>query len=507
MPEQHKTPRKLPTQPDYNREVQICKIQNIFPDGRTEAHASIYAPYGFLDFGENPDIEPNSVIATDNKKQFLAAIELGGATEQEKEAHETVAYHMSEILNDLSIQAKQKKPLEYLFTSQIVQEAIRRAKEDGIDSPYLTELYLMQHPEEDTMDLPLPGLQQQKRYPAPPFIYHEKTTLPVTMLSRNLNRIELKNIEQNQAEELGLTSGAFAQIAVDKRPHTHYIYMLMLNKLAEEYPITAQDKNILIAMGNLYGERQMEGRTGIQGGSIITAEDIIRRYRGLDASATIEEETIRAIEYRIKTMMHLIVSFDFTQHFEYRKRDIGDGEEVELDVPDNMKNIDPKTGTIIRFSYKGNMIHANEIEVEYSTGRIATAFEILKPPIVYDYAQKIKQVATIETKLLDLRKKANGSKDADVMKVYLLERIMAMIDAKTHMPKQNFSTSIRLEKLFEDLRIDVQNRMTKKRKTDTVKAILDHFKETEDKYRETFIKGYIEKKGYRGAVTGYEILF
>ena len=49
--------------------------------------------------------------------------------------------------------------------------------------------------------------------------------------------------------------------------------------------------------------------------------------------------------------------------------------------------------------------------------------------------------------------------------------------------------------------------MTKKNKVDILKKILDHFKETEDKYRGTFIKGYIEKKGYRGAVTGYEILF
>ena len=120
---------------------------------------------------------------------------------------------------------------------------------------------------------------------------------------------------------------------------------------------------------------------------------------------------------------------------------------------------------------------------------------------------KIKQVATIETKLLDLRKKANGSRDADVMKVYLLEHITAMIDPKTHQPKPNYSNIIKLEKLFEDLRIDVLNRKKKKVKVDTLKKILDHFKETEDKHRGTFIKGYIEQKGYRGAVTGYEIVF
>lgn len=360
--------------------------------------------------------------------------------------------------------------------------------------------------EEEAPDLP--GLNQDQkrtRFPAPPFIYNTKTMLPITALARNLHRLTFENIGAGAAAEIGLETGALAEIPVDKRPHKRYIYMLMLNKLAEEYPITAADKNILIALGNLYGERQDAKRTGLQGGSIITAEDIIRRYRGLDATATVEDDTIKAIESRLHTLMKLDVSFDFSQHFEYRKKEIG--EEVELDIPDDLREIDKKTGTVIRFSYHGKMVHANEIEVEYSTGRIARAFEILAPPIVYDYAMKIKQVATIETKLLDLRKKAHGSRDADIMKVYLLERITAMLDNKTHQPKPDFSHTIKLEKLFEELRIDVQNRMTKKRKTDTAKAILDHFKETEDKHRGTFIKGYIEQKGYRGAVTGYEILF
>lgn len=374
-----------------------------------------------------------------------------------------------------------------------INEAVTRAEEEAEESP------------------DLPGLidaePRRKRFPAPPFVYNAKTNLPLTALARNLHRLPLENIDAGAAAEIGIDSGALAEIPIDKRPHKRYIYMLMLNKLAEEYPITAGDKNILIALGNLYGERQDAKRTGLQGGSIITAEDIIRRYRGLDANASIDDDAIKAVESRIHTLMKLNVSFDFTQHFEYRKKDLGDGEEVELDIPDNMREVDKKTGTIIRFSYHGNMVHANEIEVEYSTGRIARAFEILAPPIVYDYAMKIKQVATIETKLLDLRKKANGSRGADIMKVYLLERILAMIDPKTHQPKPDFSHMIKLDKLFEDLRIDVQNRVTKKNKVDTLKKILDHFKETEDKHRGTFIKDYTENKGYRGAVTGYEILF
>ena len=269
---------------------------------------------------------------------------------------------------------------------------------------------------------------------------------------------------------------------------------------------------ILIALGNLYGERLAQpGGKGLQGGSIITAADIIRRFRGLNATDRIDQQTIDAVTNRMTFLMNLSVSFDFTQHFEYRKKEIGDGEEVELAIPDNMRRMDPKTGTVIRFSYIGKMVHANTIEAEYNSGRIEKAWEILTPPIVFDYAQKIKQVTTIETRLLDLRRKAKASTNntggADVMKVYLIERINAMIDPKTHKPKIDYSQSISLVSMFEDLRIETNSREAKRKKVNMAREILDHFKETPDKYRGKYIKGYQLLKGYRGAVTGFKILF
>ena len=358
--------------------------------------------------------------------------------------------------------------------------------------------------EQPELDLEFPPTEESRRIKAPPYIFHDKTIMPLSYLVRTIDRLKFDDLKPEEIEEIGIKDAkAIAQIPIDKSPHSRYIYMLMLDRLAAEYPITPLDKNILIAIGNLYGERKEAGYTGLQDGSVITAEHIIRRYRGLDAYTTIEPSLIEEVEQRMKVLMDMMVSFDFTQHFDYRKLN---GDEVELDIPDDLREM-KKEGTIIRFSYRGNMVHANQIEVEYSNGKIGKAFEILTPPIVYDYARKIKQVATIETKLLDLRKKANGSKNADIMKVYLLERILAMIDPKTHQPKPNFSHSIKLDRMFEDLRMDVKNRVSKKNKVDTMKKILDHFKETEDSHRGTFIKGYTEQKGYRGAVIGFEIHF
>lgn len=350
----------------------------------------------------------------------------------------------------------------------------------------------------------LPGMEPERRlrYPAPTYIYPQYTMIPTAELARNIHNLHFQDTE----------AGAIAKVGIDRRPHSQFVYMLMLDKLAEQYPITTGDKNILIALGNLYGERlNQPGGKGIQGGSIITAADIIRRYRGLDASDRIDQQTIDAVTRRMAYLMKMRVSFDFSQHFEYRKKDIGDGEEVELAIPDDMRRINPKTGTVIRFSYIGNMVHANTIEAEYDSGRIETAWEILTPPIVFDYAQKIKQVATIETRLLDLRRKAkastNNTAGADVMKIYLVERVNAMIDIKTHRPKDAFSQTITLATMFEDLRIETNSREAKRLKVNMARDILDHFKETPDKHRGRFIKDYKLVKGYRGAVTGFEILF
>jgi hypothetical protein len=338
-------------------------------------------------------------------------------------------------------------------------------------------------------------------YPAPPYIYPENTIIPTAELFRTMHKLHFTDTAE----------GALAEIGIDRRPHERYIYMLMLDKLAEQYPITAGDKNILIALGNLYGERQTSGNTGIQNGSIITAEDIVRRYRGYTAEDRVDPESIDAVAKRMEILSRLQVSFDFSQHFEYRKKQIGTGEEVELCIPDDMRRIDPKTGTVIRFSYTGAMVHANTIEVEYQGGRICKAWEILRPPIVFDYAQKIKQVATIETKLLDLRKKAkkstNNTTGADIMKVYLVERINAMVNSSTHLEKENCPKVITLTSMFEALRIDINNREQKRKKIEMAKDILDHFKTTPNKHRGHFITDYKIIKGYRGAVTGFEIVF
>ena len=345
----------------------------------------------------------------------------------------------------------------------------------------------------------LPGLEPNTIREAPPYPNNETTILPTAELFRNIHELEA---HFNRDGTITTRAG------VDPVPHKYFVYMKMLDDLGKEYPITAQDKCILLALGNLYDERQKQpgGKGGLYNGSIVTPEDIIRRYRGLDAGDRVEPEEVQRVIARVNWLMSFNVSFDFTQHFEYRRKVLGDKEEVIWDVPQDMRAIDKKTGRVLEFSYRGKMVWGAVMKVMYASGRVDIAWELIKPPIVYEYARKVKQFAIVQTKLLDLREKAKSSRDADVMKVYLLERITAMLDPKTHRPKPGCSHIISLENMFYHLQIQVNNREAKARKVKIAKAILDVFRETPDRTRGMFIQGYKEITGLRGAVTGFEII-
>lgn len=463
------------------------------------------------------------LLKIDNKKQFLSVVFIEGEGDGEKAARETIAAYVGDILNRLAGQATRGEPIDYEYTSQVVAEAIAKARAAGINSPYIDALEEMQTPAPPPTEQPglfpdLPPAENEPeirmdivtteqaqilavdakiRYPAPPYIRPEVVHIPTANLARNIHSADM-NENPN---------GLF-HYPVDKRPHSKFVFML-LDKIGEQYPIKPIDKNILWSLGNLYAQRRADGKTGMHGGAIITAADIIRLYRGYDAQTTIEDAEIQAIQERINALRNINVSFDFTQHFQYNKV----GDEVDLSIPDTMRRpiseseastapanmIKRAEGlTVVRFSYTGHMINADAIEVEYSNGTVITAYELLTPPIVYEYAEKIRQIQQVETKLLDIRKRANSTRDMDIIKIYLLEQINAM-------RKSNRAPRILLDTLFADLRIEITSRPLKKKKVDIVKQILSHFRDTPRKNGKPLITGFSEVIGRRRAVIGFDI--
>lgn len=463
---------------------------------------------------ENADTtEPptlKAVTAIDNKRQFDIATLAKPYDTEDTAARHIIAAKIADILGELITGDE----LKIGKTSEIVQRAIDEARAEGINALYLEELEHIEEypaqpdlfPEYPTQPETLTATQAQEitakiqRYQAPPYIQPDTIKVPTANLARNIHNADT---EKNP-------SGEF-MYPVDKRPHEHFVFMTLLDKIGEKYPIAPIDKNILISLGNLYAERKASGRVTEHGGAIITAEDIIRLHRGYDADARITAEDVTATQDRIDKMLTMRVSFDFTQHFQYNNV----GDEVQLSIPDDKRIAIPETEarrlpanvtrrakdtTVVRFSYAGNMIDARTIEVEYASGRIEKAYEILTPPIVYEYAEKVKQIQQVETKLLDLRKRANSGNDTDTIKIYLLEQINAMKRDKT-----TRANRILLDTLFADLRIDITSRQLKKNKVDIIKRILEHFKTTKQKNGKTLIAGYSEVIGYRRALIGYDI--
>lgn len=318
---------------------------------------------------------------------------------------------------------------------------------------------------------------------APPYEYHTSTSIPISKLFRESGR--LKFVE---AEDGYIT----AKIGVDgKRPHEQHVYIFAPKGKEGEYPVKQEDRNILMAVGNLYDERQGKKRfIGIGGGVIVTAEDIVRRYQGLHATDRIDQNTLDEVAQRMEALTaESAFEIDFSE------------EKIGLFEADPRKE----------GKYEYRNIHANKITITRASGRTEKAWEIQALPMLYRYSKEKKQVATVPTSLLNIggdqegKRKVYNANSAANMRTELTTRILYMIDSKTHKQKQGVSHSINLERFFATLGISFNNRESKRKTIKTLTNILDHFTTQPDPHRGRFISGYDIIKGRRGAVESIKI--
>lgn len=418
-----------------------------------------------------------SVIYSDNED-----------TEQDLEVRAVLHETMAEIFHKAS-----HGDTTFTTTTEAVTHAVKDARERGYNAPllaYLEKIASTALPGSETPDLfdiiQEKSQSKQKggfintklaadildatRVKPQSYIYNNKTKIPTALLAREVHTLD--------------SSLNVQRFFIDPE-HKRAVYASLLNHVSQRYPIDPTDKLIMTALGNLYEEKRERYPM-----VIITAEDIIRRYRGLPADSKITQEAQNEIATRMEKMRHIDATFDFSQHFEYNNV----GDEINFSFSDDHKRKDDR-GIVIRFSYTGHLIEARRIEIEYENGSIDYGWELIRTPIVYEYAQKIRQIATIETKLLDIRAKANSSADADIIKVYLIEQINMM-----KAPRTKRSPRILLDSLFSDLRIDsaLKSRQVKNNKVKLIRAILDKFQS------DGFISSYQEHKTSR-AIDGIDI--
>ena len=212
--------------------TEATKAAILYPSEKDTVYNALETPQTFTFHPAEPhtisreEVEKNTrefsvmlrVISRENRAAITAAIR-----NPEKQAHFTIpqGYIWGQLLIALTFTA---------HTSGATRDAIAEALSvSAAELDTLTEETLKKYSikisiPDDTENY-LPGMEPKKydRYPAPTYIYPQYTIIPTAELARNLPNLPFQDTGE----------GAIAEIGVDRRPHTHHVYMLMLDKLSE----------------------------------------------------------------------------------------------------------------------------------------------------------------------------------------------------------------------------------------------------------------------------------
>lgn len=222
-------------------------------------------------------------------------------------------------------------------------------------------------------------------------------------------------------------------------------------------PLTAFDKTVHNAICTLYEA----------GNSIFTLEMVYRAMNGLTNSERITEErgTLEPIRESIEAGRHKI---------------------FKINAEEQIKKYYPKIKKVVYESYflplekVTAIMHNGEEPIE--------CYRLLKAPPLYEYSKNIKQVISVDIKLLNSKKSVKNSRSVAVIREYLIKRISSMKNGKAGINNRN----IKYDTLFEETGIEAEQltQTQRNRKREQVKKLLDHF------ITVNFITGYTEyKKG------------
>jgi hypothetical protein len=138
------------------------------------------------------------------------------------------------------------------------------------------------------------------------------------------------------------------------------------------------------------------------------------------------------------------------------------------------------------FKYDGSLISGERVTASLN-GTVVECLHILRPPVLYEYANKKNQIGRFDIKLLNSPIKK--TEEIITLQGYLYRRILSMKGSS------NLSKTIVYETVYNQIDITAASdgalRKKKSKVRDQVKKILDYWKQ------EGFIAGYVENK--RGA--------
>lgn len=139
------------------------------------------------------------------------------------------------------------------------------------------------------------------------------------------------------------------------------------------------------------------------------------------------------------------------------------------------------------FKYDGSLISGERVTATLN-GTVVECLHILRPPVLYEYANKKNQIGRFNTKLLNTP--INKTEEIITLQGYLCRRILSMKN------NSNLSKTIVYDTVYNQLDIKAASdgalRKKKSKVRDQIKTILDYWKQ------EDFIAGYVENR--RGQV-------
>jgi hypothetical protein len=242
--------------------------------------------------------------------------------------------------------------------------------------------------------------------------------------------------------------------------------------------ITAKDNDVLDAVTNLI----------VAGNEQITPEAVYRFMHGHNKTQTASKQAIGQITKRIDKLKRTFINIDFTAEARIRE----------------------KNDTITNAIYEGYLLPLEKMTVVKASntkgGVIKTGYRALGMPPLYNYANYLQRVISVDTKILELDGvNRNASETFTAIKFYLVRRIEQMKNPKNKIKNNTILYSTIEETIFEK---DTQlSRKERANIREDVKAWLTKWRDIDG-----YIKGFTEntdkdkKTGNSGKIVSVDII-
>lgn len=304
------------------------------------------------------------------------------------------------------------------------------------NSPYIAKYDATAPPEEDMQDL---GFTEAT----------VKTFYPVNFLTPT-------DKVSNLAFSNELTGGQIKELAMERRGRKKQITTLAsidFEKLDGSVQIkgrrelTAYDREVHDAIITLF----------VDGGNEYITPQMIYQVMTGNPDAYLEKKQAEAISESITKCMYSRLIIDASE----------EAKEYGFDS----------------FKYDGNLISGERVTATLN-GTVAECLRILRPPVLYEYANKKNHIGRFDIKLLN--SPINKTEEIITLQGYLYRRILSMKGSS------NLSKNIVYDTVYNQIEVTAASdgalRKKKSKVRDQVKRVLDYWKQ------ENFIAGYVENK-------------